>query len=107
MSVSKTWKLLLEGKISIREEYITNQELTQAWENWLHFHRGIHCEETEERFFAYCRSLEQNWIDAPLDWSNGEETYHVARSTAQRIKKLLSPNYNTWLEAYYINHPWK
>lgn len=100
------WRNLLEGKIALPVTDITNEELTQAWENWLYFHRGIHCEEVEGRFFTYCHNLDQSWVEACLDWGNGQDTYHVSIGTAERIRKCASSNFNALLEAYYINHPW-
>ena len=93
---------------------VTISEIEQAWENWLTFHRGIDCEETEERFFAYCHSYEQSFVDDLLDWESysfDEHKYgdirHVAASTADRIKLAASPHFNTILNAYYAKHPWK
>lgn len=88
--------------------YITHETLNQAWNNWLHFHRGIHCEETELRFYTYCHSLEQSFVDDALNWDDDDLwTHHVAASTAYRVNLLAGPNFNMIIRAYYVNHPWK
>lgn len=89
-----------------KTSYITNSELRKAWKNWLYFHRGIHCEETEERFFKYCHTVEQSFIDDMLNWDDGKATYHVAQDTAQRVVKAAGPYFNTIFSAYYAKHPW-
>jgi hypothetical protein len=97
-----------------KDDYITVGEISQAWENWLTFHKGIHCEETEERFFTYCHSIEQSFVDDLLDWSvvdderpeDGDKR-HVAANTASRIRLAASHHFNAILNAYYIKHPWK
>ena len=97
-----------------KDSYVTVTEIEQAWNNWLYFHKGVHCEEVEERFFTYCHSLEQSFVDDLLDWRSDhddERAYgdqrHVAASTTQRIKLAASPHFNTILNAYYVKHPWK
>jgi len=90
-----------------KEAYITSEEVTKAHDNWVYFHKGLICDESEERFFTYCHSQAQSFVDDVLDWDNGEETYHVAGSTAQRIKQLGSPHFHAILEAWYAKHPWK
>lgn len=93
---------------------VTITEITQAWDNWLTFHRGINCEETMERFFTYCHSVPQSFVDDLLDWEAGcvdercyDDTRHVASSTAQRVKMLAGPYFNAVVSAYYAKHPWK
>lgn len=97
-----------------KDNTITVAEIRQAWGNWLTYHRGIHCEETEERFFTYCHNLEQSFVDDLLDWTadhDDEREYgdrrQVATSTANRIRLAASHHFNTVLNAYYIKHPWK
>lgn len=88
------------------DTFITHETLTQAWANWLQHHHGLQCEEVEERFFTYCHSLEQSFIDDPLDWENDNDQYHVAADTAHRINLLAGPHFNTVISAYYAKHPW-
>lgn len=87
--------------------HITINELRTAFENWLDFHYGLHCEEVEERFFKYCHSLAQSQIDDSLDWDNGRETYQVSADTAHNVKLLNSPHHHAVIKAYYAKHPWK
>lgn len=92
-----------------KEAYITIEELKQAWKNWIYFHKGIECEEVETRFYMYCHTLEQSFIDDLLDWdaNNDVKKMHVAKGTANRIKSAASTHFNTILNAYYIRNPWK
>lgn len=87
--------------------YVTNLELRTAWQNWLYFHKGLHCEEVEIRFFNYCHTVKQSFIDDSLDWDNDGDRYHVAVDTAQRIKQLAGSYSETICKAYYIKNPWK
>lgn len=90
-----------------KTSYVTNAELTKAWENWLYFHRGINCEETESRFFAYMHTQEQSFIDDCLDWDNEKGPYHVAADTAVRVIQAAGSYFNAIFSAYYAKHPWK
>jgi hypothetical protein len=90
-----------------KEAFLTIEELNHAWKNWLCFHRGLYCEETETRFFDYCHSHEQSFIDDPLDWDSDVEKFHVARDTAHRVKLAASTNWHAVFKAYYVKHPWK
>lgn len=85
---------------------VTNHEVWEAWQHWLHFHRGINCSETEERFFAYCHTFEQSFADDPLDWDSDQLTFKVCDDTAKRVKQAAGPHFNTIFEAYYAKHPW-
>lgn len=89
-----------------QEVYITSAELEKAWDNWLYFHRGLHCEETEERFFTYCHSTEQSFVDDMLLLEDPENKF-VCAETAQKVRQCASPHFNTVLAAYYAKHPWK
>jgi len=97
-----------------KDAYVHVSEIEKAYDNWLYFHRGIQCEETEARFFTYCHTVEQSFVDDLLDWGSYSfddqrfgENRHVASSTAQRIKMVAGPHWNTVLNAYYAKHPWK
>lgn len=93
---------------------VTRAEIEQAWNNWLSFHHGLNCDETQLRFFNYCHSLEQDHVDDLLDWgSEHDDVRHygdprqVAASTAQRIKLLAGPYFNAIISLYYAKFPWK
>ena len=97
-----------------KEAYVHVNEIERAWHNWMTAHYGIHCEETEERFFSYCHSVEQSRVDDLLDWGSFSfddqkfgETRHVAASTANRIKMMAGPHFQTIVSVYYAKHPWK
>lgn len=80
---------------------IDNQTLQQAEDNWYQVHFNIRCDETMDRYFNYCHSLEQSFIDDQLLPENDEEYYYVAPDTAHRIKLLAGPNAETVVKAWY------
>jgi len=91
-----------------KEAYVHVNEIEQAWRNWMTAHYGIHCEETEERFFSYCHSVEQSFVDDLLDWQSYSfddqrfgENRHVAASTAKRIKMMASQHFHAIVKMYY------
>lgn len=91
-----------------KDTKITHEELRLAWRNWLYFHRGIDCDETEERFYAYCHSLEQSFVDDILDWDeHTDQPIIVAADTARNIRQCASIHFDAILNAYYVTHPWK
>lgn len=89
------------------DDQVTYEEFNRAEENWYEGHYGLRCEEAETRFFTYCHSLEQSFVDNVLGGDGDDGVYKVAASTAQRIRLLASPNFKTIIEAYYKRHPWK
>lgn len=83
---------------------IDNETLRKAEENWYKVHFGIRCEETMERYFNYCHSHEQSFIDDELTPEDDSLFYYVAPETANRIKLLASPNAETVVRAYYAKY---
>ena len=87
---------------------IDNATLTKAWENWLHFHRGVHCEEVETRFFNYVHpDYELSFVDDVLDWDGDEDIHYVLPDTAYRLTLAAGPHAETIFKAHYAKHPRK
>jgi hypothetical protein len=86
----------------------TPHEVGQAWRNWLHYHRGIDCDEVMERFFLYLHSIEQSHTEDCLDWdaSDPDTIYKVSPGTAERVRMGASPDFNAVFTAYYAKNPW-
>jgi hypothetical protein len=88
------------------DDSVSAEECLQAEDNWYQAHYGIRCEETMERFFKYCHSLEQSRVDDQL-LAEDPSIKRVASSTANRIRLLASPHFKTVVNAYYAKYPWK
>lgn len=84
---------------------IDNATLQRAEENWYRAHYHVRCEEVMNRYFAYCHSVDQSFIDDMLTSEDDSDFYYVAPETADRIKMLASPHYETIVRAYYAKNP--
>lgn len=83
---------------------LQQETVTKAWENWLEFHYGLHCEEVMDRFFKLIDPGDRYGLDP---WDHDVETYKVAPDVAHRVRAAAGSHYHAIFKANYIKNPWK
>lgn len=80
--------------------------LNKAWENWLNFHYGIHCEETMERFCNFVDTEDTN--EQVLDfWNGDEEYYEMFPDIAHSLRLASGLDHHAIFKAHYVRNPWR
>lgn len=77
--------------------------IDKAWENFLEFHYGLHCEELEARFFDYLdpKDASQDVINFGGSWDD-DVPIDVIPEAAEKLKMLAGPHWRTVITAAYI-----
>lgn len=91
-------------KAATRLIVIPAEQVERAWNNWLKFHYGIHCDETETRFFTFLDPDDSN--EQVIDWDEDEDL-HCFADIAHKLRLLSSPHFHAVIHAHYVQHPWK
>lgn len=77
---------------------ITARIVVKAWENWLEFHYGLHCEELETRFFTYIDPKDAS--EDIINWDK-DNAVNVIPACAEKLKLLAGPHWRALITAAY------